>query len=99
MVDFISRENELPLNADYSDIRSTRLSETISKNNVLIEEKKYYEFAQKIKSAADRKLQAKKTSEAAALFSIGADKLLSIEEVEENIPLELIDNLAKIYGK
>jgi hypothetical protein len=43
----------------------------------LLDEKKYYEFAQKIKFVADRKLQSKKTNEAVMLFCLGADKLAS----------------------
>jgi hypothetical protein len=44
----------------------------------LLEEQKYYEFGQKIKLLAHRKLQSKKSDEAALLFLRGAATLLSI---------------------
>lgn len=39
----------------------TKAKETVEKNRELLGQKKYYEFAQKIKLLAHRKLQSKKS--------------------------------------
>lgn len=56
----------------------TKSRQFIQKNRDLLNDKKYYEFAQKIKLMAHRKIQSKKNNEAIAMFKLGVQALLQI---------------------
>lgn len=51
----------------------------MERSTSLLTEKKYYEFAQKIKSLAQRKSQTGKHEEAELLLHLGVEKMLGIE--------------------
>lgn len=60
---------------------SKKVQDLTDKNQALLQEKKYYELAQKIKLLGNRKLQSKSPSEAALIFQAGCQLLSHIPEV------------------
>jgi hypothetical protein len=64
-----------------------------------LSQNKEYEFAQKIKSLAQRKLQTNKPQEAEWLLYLGSQKMQQQEKTEINAVNELITALLELYEK
>ena len=79
------------------DLLRKKLSASIDRSAELIASDKHYEFTQKIKMLAQRKVQTNKSNEAEILLELGIKKMLEQEEVKYNATNDLITALIELY--
>lgn len=79
------------------DQGTKKLSDIIDRSADLLTSNKHYEFAQKIKMLAQRKIQTNKHSEAEILLRLGIRKMIFQEVPDFNAIHDLVIALLELY--